>query len=242
MSSLEGGVSVVIGGGSGIGLGIATALAAEGCRVVLAGRTEGALGEAAGAIGEKAFARVCDATDRASVRSLFDWTESEVGPIDILVNSAGMNVPNRAFANLDPEDFDRVLTANLTATFNAMHAALPKMRERKSGQIFNVVSLAGLRSMQLAGVPYVTSKFGQGALGLIANQEANDDGVRVTNVYPGETNTPIVDKRPSPPPEEKRAAMLQPEDVAAMVVAVAKLDRRAVVPEIVITPRHMPLS
>ena len=63
-----------------------------------------------------------------------------------------------------------------------------------------------------------------------------------TNIYPGETNTPIVDQRPSPPPPEKRAQMLQPEDIAACVVAVAKLPPRAVVPELVITPPHMPFA
>lgn len=69
-----------------------------------------------------------------------------------------------------------------------------------------------------------------------------DDGVAITNIYPGETNTPLVDKRPTPPPAEQRAQMVHPEDIAAMAVAIAKLPPRATVPEIVITPRHMPLN
>jgi len=71
------------------------------------------------------------------------------------------------------------------------------------------------------------------------NLEEAAHGIKVTNIYPGETNTPIVDKRPSPPPCEKRAQMLQPEDIAACVVAVAKFPPRAIVPELVITPPHM---
>ena len=67
------------------------------------------------------------------------------------------------------------------------------------------------------------------------------EGVSVTNDLPGETETPILEKRPVPPSPEQRARMLQPEDIAAMVVTVAKLPARATVPEIVITPRHMPL-
>jgi NADP-dependent 3-hydroxy acid dehydrogenase YdfG len=75
---------------------------------------------------------------------------------------------------------------------------------------------------------------------MFANQEALPDGVRVTNIYPGETDTPIMDKRPVPPTPERRAEMLQPEDIAQMAVAIAKLPARAVVPEIVISPRYQP--
>jgi NADP-dependent 3-hydroxy acid dehydrogenase YdfG len=114
------------------------------------------------------------------------------------------------------------------------------MRERKKGLIVNVVSLAGLRTLQVAGMPYCASKFAQSSLGTFANLEAMPDGVRVTNVYPGETATEILDTRPNPPSAEQRAQMVQPEDVAAMVVAVAQLPSRAIVPEIVVTPRHMP--
>ena len=74
------------------------------------------------------------------------------------------------------------------------------------------------------------------------NERYGDKGIKVTNIYPGETNTPIVEKRPQPPPPEKRARMLQPEDIAACVVTVAKLPPRAVVPELVITPPHMPYA
>ena len=119
-------------------------------------------------------------------------------------------------------------------------ATLPGMRERKSGLILNVVSLAGLRTLALAGVPYCASKFAQSSIGTLANLEGLPDGVRVTNIYPGETNTPILDKRPQPPPPERRAEMVQTADIAAMAIAVAKLPPRTTVPEIVITPRHMP--
>jgi NADP-dependent 3-hydroxy acid dehydrogenase YdfG len=99
-----------------------------------------------------------------------------------------------------------------------------------------------MRLLPLAGLPYTVSKFAQGAIGSFANLEALPDGVRVTNLYPGETETPILNQRPVPPSAEQRARMLQPDDIAAMAIAVAKLPARATVPEIVITPRHMPLS
>ena len=90
----------------------------------------------------------------------------------------------------------------------------------------------------LAGLPYCTSKFAQGVMGLFANQEANEDGVRVTNIYPGEADTPILDQRPEPVPAEKKARMVHPEDIAAMVVAIAKLPDHVQVPELIITPLY----
>lgn len=240
MQSLKDKVVLVVGGGSGIGLGIGKAFAYEGARVVLAARTEATLLEAQK---DGPFEiKTCDATDRAQVKSTVDWVTESIGNVDILVYSAGMNVPKRTFADMDPESMDQVMDVNAIGAYNCMQAVMPGMRQRGNGLIFNVVSLAGLRTLQLAGLPYCTSKFAQSALGTFANLEALPDGVSVTNIYPGETETPILDKRPVPPPAEQRARMLQPDDIAAMVVTVAKLPARATVPEIVITPRHMPFA
>jgi NAD(P)-dependent dehydrogenase (short-subunit alcohol dehydrogenase family) len=238
---LNGKIVLVAGGAGGIGLGIAKALAAEGCRVALADSSEEALANAAKAAagGSPFICRTCDITDRKQVSKLFQWLDDELGPVDILVNSAGINVGNRMMSNIDPDDFDRVMEINTTGTFNCIYAALPVMREKGSGLIVNIVSLAGKRVMPLAGLPYCVSKFATGALGTFVNLEECANGIKVTNIYPGETNTPIIDKRPSPPPPEKRAKMLQPEDIAACVVTIAKLPPRAVVPELIITPPHM---
>ena len=241
---LNGKIVLVVGGAGGIGLGIAKALAAEGCRVAIADMNEEALVNAAEAgSGESAFVwQVCDITKREQVSQLFKWLDDELGPVDILVNSAGINVSNRMMSNIDPEDFDRMMEVNTTGTFNCIHAALPVMRQKGSGLIVNIVSLAGKRAMLLAGMPYCVSKFAASALGTFVNLEECGNGIKVTNIYPGETNTPIVDKRPSPPPPEKRAKMLQPEDIAACVVTVAKLPARAIVPELIITPTHMMIA
>jgi len=237
-------IVLVIGGAGGIGLGIGKAFAAEGCKVALADTDEDGLANAAKtASAESAFVwRTCDITDRGQVSKLFQWLGDELGPVDILVNSAGINVANRMMSNIDPADFDRMIEINTTGTFNCIHAALPAMRKRGEGLIVNIVSLAGKRVMLLAGLPYCVSKFATGALGTFVNLEECGNGIKVTNIYPGETNTPIVDKRPTPPPPEKRAQMLQPEDIASCVVTIAKLPARAVVPELVITPPHMLLG
>jgi len=241
---LKGKIVLVVGGAGGIGLGIGKALAAEGCRVALADADEEGLAKAAktASTGPEFVWRTCDITDRGQVSKLFQWLGDELGPADILVNSAGINVANRMMSNIDPADFDRMMEINTTGTFNCIHAALPGMRQRGAGLIVNIVSLAGKRVMSLAGLPYCVSKFATGALGTFVNLEECGNGIKVTNIYPGETNTPIVDKRPTPPPPEKRAQMLQPEDIAACVVTIAKLPARAVVPELVITPPHMMLG
>jgi NAD(P)-dependent dehydrogenase (short-subunit alcohol dehydrogenase family) len=235
---LSGKVVLVVGGAGGIGLGIAKAFAAEGASVAISDISEEALNAAAKTAGGF-LCRACDITDREQVSQLFQWLGDEVGAIDILVNSAGINIGKRMMANIDPAEFDRVLEINTTGTFNCIHSALPIMRQKRSGLIVNIVSLAGKRAMLLAGLPYCASKFATAALGTFVNLEECTNGIKVTNIYPGETNTPIVDKRPSPPPPEKRAQMLQPEDIAACVIAIAKLPPRAVVPELVITPPHM---
>ncbi len=231
-------IALVTGGASGIGLAIAKALAAEGCKVALTGRNAGTLQAATQAAGTM-IGHACDVSQREQVTELFEWLSTGLGSIDILVNSAGINVAQRMMADLDPEDFDRVMAVNTTGTYNCIQAALPVMRAKKEGLIVNIVSVAGKRNMLLAGMPYCVSKFATAALGTFVNLEEAANGIKVTNIYPGETNTPLVDQRPSPPPPERRAQMLQPEDVAACVTTIAKLPARAVVPELVITPPHM---
>ena len=225
-------------------MGIAKALAAEGCKVALAGRTEETLKQAAESVPAETPLKwkTCDITDYAQTTELFQWLAAELGPADILVNSAGQNVAKRMMADIDPADFNQLMAVNTTGTFNCIHAALPAMREKGEGLIINIVSVAGYRVLPVAGLPYCASKFAAAALGTFVNLEECGNGIKVTNIYPGETNTPLIDKRPVPPPPEKRAQMVQPEDIAACVITVAKLPARAVVPDLVITPPHMILD
>ena len=229
---------LVVGGGTGIGLGIARAFEEAGYKVAVAGRRKEVLEGAVAGTGMRMHC--CDVVDREQIETLLKWFEEEVGQVDILVFSAGVNIPRRRWDDFEPESWDRVVQINLTGAYNVIQAVLPAMRERGDGLIFNVTSLAGSQSVHLAGVPYSAAKSGQNSLGLLANLEALPDGVRVTNVIPGETNTPILDDRPLPPPEEERIRMVYPEDIAQMVLAVARLPRRAVVPELIVTPAHMP--
>lgn len=238
---LNGKKALVTGGGSGIGLGIALALAREGCRVAIAGRSEKRLIEGAARFtGQPPLIHdVCDVSARDDVNRLFAWLDQQgFLPLDILVNSAGINIARRKMCELDPADWDRVLAINATGTYNCIHAALPGMRGQREGLIVNISSIAGKRAMALGGPAYCASKFAVTALGTAVGLEERPNGIRVTNIYPGEVNTPILEQRPVPVPPEKRAKMVHPEDIAACVVTIARLPPHVLVPELVITPLY----
>ncbi len=231
---------LITGGGSGIGLGCALALAKEGCRVAICGRTDEKLREAAAQFdGEPAIlTHPCDVADRNDVQRVFAWVADELGGLDILINSAGINVPNRQIDVLDPADWDRLLAILATGAFNCIHSALPGMRQRGGGLIVNISSIAGKRAMKLSGAGYCAGKFAMSGMGTAIGLEERENGIHVTNIYPGEVNTPILADRPTPVPPEKLAQMLMPDDIASLVVTIAKLPARALVPELVITPLY----
>lgn len=230
---------LITGGGTGIGEGCALAFAAAGYKVAIAGRREDKLQAVA-----KQFTgdppiiyRAADVSIREEANSLIEWATESLGHIDILLNSAGINVPNRRMEVLDPADWDKLMQVNATAAFNTIHAVLPQMRERKDGLIINISSIAGLRASILGGVAYSASKFAMTVLGTCVGLEESKNGIRVTNVYPGEVETPILDARPVPVSAEHRATILQPSDIASLILAVAQLPPRAHVPDLVIKPR-----
>ena len=110
------------------------------------------------------------------------------------------------------------------------------MRPHKTGLVINISSTSGKRAAPLGGVAYNASKFAMAALGTSATEDERENGIRITTIFPGEVDTPILDDRPVPPSPEHRAKILKPEDIAAITLAVAKLPALAHVPELVIKP------
>ncbi|MEZ6102301.1 MAG: SDR family oxidoreductase [Pirellulaceae bacterium] len=236
--SLADKTAVVVGGGTGIGLGIARCLAATGCRVAIAGRREAVLQQSA-ASWQGPVPMICytvDVARRDSVIALADWAERELGHIDILVCSAGINIRTRSMAEMQPDQWDDVMAVNATGTYNCFYAFVPNMRKRGDGLIVNISSVAGKRASMLAGIAYSAAKFAATGLGMAVGREEGERGIRVTNIYPGEVETPILDQRPVPVSQEHRQRILQPEDIGQLVVAIASLPPRAHVPELVIKP------
>ncbi len=237
-------VVAITGGGSGIGWAIARRFAAVGDHVAIGGRRRERLEQAVAetAFSPPIFAHAVDVADRQSVDSFFSAIETQFGPVDILVNAAGINVPQRMMAETSVADWDRIMAVNATGAFNCMIRVLPAMRERRDGLIVNISSVSGKRATPLGGVAYNASKFAMTGLGTCVANEESENGIRVTNVYPGEVDTPILEYRPQPVDDEHRATILQPEDVAPLIVAIADLPPRAHVPEIVIKPTSQPYA
>ncbi len=235
---LQNKVVAVTGGGTGIGAAIARALAHAGAKVTIGGRRIEPLAQLATEVDATHLLRPqpIDVADDDSIAAFFDAIEAADGPIDILVNSAGINIVNRRMDAMQPDDWDRVMRINATGAYRCIHRVLPSMRTRGDGLIINISSIAGKRAIALGGVVYCASKFAMTAMGTAIGSEVKNEGVRVTNIYPGEVNTPILENRPVPVSEEHKAQILQPDDVAAMVLTICHLPPRAHVPELVIKP------
>ncbi len=238
MSKLKDKVAVITGGGSGVGKATAALFLQEGAKVVIAGRDAAKLAAVVAELkaGDKLLAVPTDVTKAEQCQALIDAATKAFGRVDVLVNNAGTNLKARTLRELTPESWDMMIRTNLDGAFYCTKAVLQQMFDRKDGVIVNVVSVAGKRANPLGGAAYVAAKFGMGALGLVLAGEEKDSGVRVSNVYPGEIDTPILAARPRPVSEEQRALILKPEDVAEAVLFVAALPPRVSVPELVIKP------
>ena len=238
MGRLAGKVAVVTGGGSGVGKATALLFLKEGAKVVIAGRDAAKLAAVAAEAnaGDALRAVPADVSKPADCQNLIRAATEAFGRVDILVNNAGTNIKDRTIRELTPESWDMMIGANLHGAFYCTKAVLDQMFARKDGVIVNVVSVAGKRANPLGGAAYVAGKFGMGGLGMVLSNEEKDSGVRVSNVYPGEIDTPILSARPRPVTEEQRALILKPEDVADAILFVATLPPRVSIPELVIKP------
>jgi NADP-dependent 3-hydroxy acid dehydrogenase YdfG len=237
-AELQGKVAWVTGGGSGIGLAGAKALAAAGAHVVISGRSAETLRKAEKEVREAGACETIalDVAEQKEVAKAAAAMQKRLGRVDILVNSAGINVPKRSFHNVSVESWDQVVAINLSGIFYCCHAVLPGMRARKDGLIINVSSWAGRYASALTGPAYNATKRAVIALTESLNMEECANGIRATSILPGEVATPILEKRPVPPSAEERARMAQPEDLGKAILFVATLPARSCVNELIISP------
>ncbi len=220
-----------------MGQAIALILAQSGAKVAIAGRKMQSLKNTANKYNQNEILyKQADVTDRDSIKELFQWFDKTLGKIDCLIHAAGINVVMRSMKELTPENWDKLIEINLTGSFNVMHFVLERMRVQKNGLIILINSVAGKRSVPLAGIGYNASKFGMSGLGVGVAEEEKDNGIRITNLYPGEVNTPILENRKNPPSQEHKESILQPEDIASVVLEICGLPDRVHIPELVIKP------
>ena len=238
MGTLKDQVALITGGGSGVGLATARLFLQEGAQVAITGRDQGKLLAAAESLraGEGLQVHACDVTSLPAVQAMVQRVTERFGRVDILVNNAGTNLKARRMRELTPEAWDQLVRTNLDGAFNCIHAVLPQMLERKDGLIINVNSISGKRAYPLAGAGYAAGKFGMHALAACLANEELDSGIRVSSIYPGEIDTPILEARPVPVTAEQRAKILKAADVAGAILWVASLPPAVSVPELVIKP------
>ena len=231
--------AVVTGAGSGVGQAIALALAARDWKVALIGRREEKLSETmrhSGGDASRLLVCPCDIGDCKAVETMARRVLEKFETVQVLVNAAGTNAPGRALEVLALEDYRAMIDTNLNGAYYCVQAFLPQMRARKTGTIVNIVSDAGKQASPKAGPAYVMSKFGLAGLTQSINAEERNNGIRACAIFPGDIDTPLLDKRPAPPGAEARAKMLSAEDVAECALLAISLPQRAVVEEILIRP------
>ncbi|WP_407177865.1 SDR family oxidoreductase [Bradyrhizobium sp. STM 3562] len=232
-------VAWITGGGSGIGEAGAEALAADGWTVVVSGRRRDALDTVVEKIentGGAAEAVALDVSVAADVEKTAEQILARHGRIDLLVNSAGINLPKRRWADMELDGWNKLVEINLNGVLYCMRAVLPAMRAQKDGLIINVSSWAGRHVSKMPGPAYTTTKHAVLALTHSFNMDECVNGLRACCLMPGEVATPILKLRPVVPSEEEQARMLQPEDLGRTIAFVAGLPPRVCINEILISP------
>ncbi|MGE0850267.1 MAG: SDR family oxidoreductase [Hyphomicrobiaceae bacterium] len=243
MADLKGRVAWVTGAGSGIGEAGAVALAALGATVVLTGRRKQALEAVAERInasgGGVATVQAGDLTKAAAVGKIAGAIRAEQGRLDIVVNNAGVNIPDRAWSRLAPDGIDTVIAGNLTSAFYVVQAALPIMRAQKDGGVFiHTASWAGRWIGPVSGPAYTAAKHGMVAMSHTINLEECGNGIRSCVLCPGEVATPILLNRPIPETPETMARMIQPQDMGELIAFVARQPAHVCINEVLISPTH----
>ena len=239
MARLDGKIAWITGAGSGIGEAASLALAAEGARVVLTGRRADALEAVAKTItehGGTALVAAGDVTRPELAGSIVETITSRFGRLDILFNNAGSNVTARRWDQLSGGGIDQVIDTNLKAAFYCAAAALRPMRKARDGVLIHTASWAGKYISPLSGPAYTAAKHAVVAMSQTINMEDYGNGIRSTAILPAEIATPILDTRPQPPSQEERAKMLQPNDLAELILFIATRPASVCLNEIVISP------
>lgn len=234
--TFEGKTVWITGGGTGIGRALAAAFAREGAQVVISGRTAARIAAVASELGHGVRAIPCDVSDTNEVGAVIARIGELCGPIDILVNNAGVTV-FKPFIATGVEEFDELLRVNLRGPFLCTRAVLPAMMERGDGIIIMINSMAALQVFANSSV-YAATKGGLKWMTDCLRLEVRKSGVRVLTVHPGATDTPIW---PDAVRNKHAERMMQPDDVAATIVAACAAPARVMVEDLVIQPIGGPL-
>ncbi len=236
LGDVKGRTALVTGASSGIGAAIARTLLESGARVHAVARRLPELTEVGDGFPESFVPHALDVSDRDGVQALLDEL-AENDPIDTLVVAAGRNINPRTFGDVDFDAWDDLIDVNLNGAFYFLRGALPQLRE-STGDVVLISSVAALWPDH-SGAAYQASKAGMIGLARGASRDEHGAGVRITTILPGVVNTPILDRRPTPLPQELRRWFIQPEDVAQATLAAITIPGRTTVSEITLTATRL---
>ena len=228
--------ALITGASSGIGKETALAFAKAGINLVLIGRDQQKLATVAGMaadLGVSAQAYPLDLADIPEVAPNIAKIAQESGPIDILINNAGMGYTN-SLSDTPLSDWQRVIDLNLTSVYQCVQGILPAMRQQGGGMIVNVSSIAADNFFPDWGA-YSVSKAGLVAFSRILALEERANAIRITIIIPGAVNTPIWDSD-SVKADFDRSAMLTPDIIAEAILQAVLLPKQAVVETMTIMP------
>jgi ribitol 2-dehydrogenase len=233
---LSGKNAAITGAASGIGLACARALLGAGVSVVLVDRDEGRLGEVCAGLGPRAYPLVIDLADPAIVARMMPEILERAGSLDIFHANAGSYIGGEVVDG-DPDAWDRMLNLNVNAVFRTVHAVLPHMVERGSGDILVTSSVAGLVPVVWEPV-YTASKHAVQAFVHTVRRQVIKHGIRVGAVAPGPVVTALISDWPKEKLDDAIAAggLIEPEEVAEAVLFMLTRPRNVTIRDLVILP------
>lgn len=240
-NKMDGKTAAITGAASGIGLECARILIEEGARVVLIDRAEDRLNTLCEELGDSAKPLVIDLLDGPQVSGMLPKIEDLVGPLDIFHANAGAYVGGAA-AEGNPDEWDRMLNLNINAAFRSVQAVLPRMIERKTGDIIFTSSVAGVVPVVWEPI-YTASKFAVQAFLHATRRQVSEYGIRMGAVLPGPVVTALLDDWPKEKMEEALAngSLMQPREVAEAVLFMLTRPRGVVIRDMVILPNSVDL-
>ncbi|MBB2690696.1 UNVERIFIED_ORG: ribitol 2-dehydrogenase [Rhizobium esperanzae] len=234
---LSGKVAAVTGAASGIGLECAKAMLAAGARVVLVDRNEEALKEICSTLGAHAIPLVVDLTDPKSVARMMPEILAKAGQLDIFHANAGSYIGGEVLTG-DPDAWDRMLNLNVNAAFRSVHAVLPHMVERKTGDIILTSSVAGMVPVVWEPI-YTASKHAVQAFVHTLRRQVAKHGLRVGAIAPGPVVTALLSDWPQEKLDEALAAggLMEAKEVADAVLFILTRPRNITIRDLVILPQ-----
>ena len=227
--------ALITGASKGIGLEVARALLSEGCDVMICGRGEQALKDAAADLrksngGRKITTFSADISNHEEVESLFASADEELGSLDILINNAG-TATFRATGELTVEEWDQVIGTNLSGAFYCSRAAIERFHTNRGGWIINISSLAG-KNPFAGGSAYNASKFGLNGFTEAMMLDHRNDNIRVSYIMPGSVDTAFAGHEAKAKSDWKIA----PEDIAEVVLGILRMPARTLISRVEVRP------